>query len=399
MADLSVREFDGSSVPLVVHGLGATKRIAKLLDERGLRRALIVSTQSLLAGGGALSDLQEALGSRTAGIAPPIRSHTPIADVASVTAYCAEVAPDVLVAIGGSSAIDGAKLVALRLAGADPQTVVEEGAVRPRRPNGHLSPVPLIAVPTTLSAGEHRPSAGMADLDHGTKLLCDDPRLLPSAVVLDPALTQHTPAGLWASSGVKAIDHAAETIWGSQSHPVGDALAAEALRRLSRSLPRTVTEPGDLAARLDCQLAAWLSVHTMTNTRIHLSHALEHCIGAYWHISHGTTSCIALPAVMEYLADLEPGKVARVARALGAVRHREGFPKGEAGDRRDALAGATWLRGFIGQLPVPTRLRDVVEDLSAVPDVARIATRELAFFGYVPPGGESTVEALLSRMW
>ena len=133
----------------------------------------------------------------------------------------------------------------------------------------------------------------------------------------------------------------------------------------------------------------------MTNTLIHLSHALEHCIGGYWHISHGVTSCIALPVIMEYLADLEPHKVARVARALGAVEYQ----RDESDDRRDALVGAEWLREFVGSLPVPTRLRDVVADFSGAPEVARIATRELAFFGYVPPGGESTIKALLSRMW
>jgi alcohol dehydrogenase len=234
----------------------------------------------------------------------------------------------------------------------------------------------------------------MVDVARGTKLLCEDPRLRPSAVILDPALTLHTPAGLWASTGVKAMDHAAETIWGTRSHPVGDLLAAEALRRLARALPRTLSDPDDLDARLDCQLASWLSIQTMSNTLIHLSHALEHCMGAYWHISHGVTSCIALPAVMEYLADLEPCKVARVARVLGAAR--EG---GGGGDLADARAGARWLRQFIASLPVPARLRDVVSDFSGAREVARIAARELEFFGYVPPGGESTIMTLLSRMW
>ena len=394
MTDLAIREFDGSSAPLVVHGVGATRQLGKLLDERGLRRALIVTTRSLLGGDGVLGDIQEALGPRTAGVAPPIRSHTPIADVAAVAAYGTEIAPDALVAVGGSSAIDGAKIVALRLAGADPITTVEDGAIRHSRANSHVPPLPLIALPTTLSAGEHRPSAGMADEAHGTKLICEDSRLLPSTVIIDPELTLDTPAELWASSGVKAIDHAAETIWGTRSHPIGDLLAADALRRLADSLPRTVSAPEDLGARLDCQIAAWLSIYTMTNTRIHLSHALEHCIGGYWHIDHGKTSCIALPVIMEYLADLEPEKVARVARALGAVRQGEG-----AGDHRDALAGAQWLRELIRRLPVPTRLRDLVADFSDAPDVARIAVRELEFFGYVPPGGESTIRALLTRMW
>lgn len=394
MTDLTLREFDASFVPLIVHGLNATRQVAKLLDERGLRRVLIVTTRSLLERADALGDLREALGDRVVGVAPPIRSHTTAPDVAAVVAYGAEVAPDVLVAVGGSSVIDGGKIAALRLVGADPVTIVEEGVPRHSQTNSDVPPIPLIAIPTTLSAGEYRPSAGMVDEAHGTKLLCEDYRLRPSAVILDPALTVHTPAELWASSGVKAIDHAAETIWGTRSHPVGDLLAAEALRRLARSLPRTLSEPDDLGARLDCQIASWLSIHTMTNTLIHLSHALEHCMGGYWDISHGVTSCIALPAVMGFLADLEPCKVARVARALGAASEA-----GEESDLHDARAGARWLREFIGSLPVPTRLRDVIDDFSGAQEVARIAARELEFFGYVPPGGESTIMTLLSRMW
>jgi alcohol dehydrogenase class IV len=381
-------------VPLVVHGLGATRSVAKLLDERGLRRVLMVSTRSLLEGADALGDVREALGDRVVGVAPPIRSHTAIPDVAAVVACGAEVAPDVLVAVGGSSVIDGAKLAALRLVGADAVTIIEDGVPRYTQANCEVVPIPLIALPTTLSAGEYRPSAGMVDGARGTKLLCEDRRLRPSAIILDPALTVHTPAELWASSGVKAIDHAAETIWGTRSHPMGDLLAAGALRGLAGSLPRTLVDPDDLGARLECQIASWLSIHTMTNTLIHLSHALEHCMGGYWHISHGVTSCIALPVVMEYLADLEPHKVAQVSRALGAVR--EG---GDTSDLRVARAGAQWLREFIGSLPVPTRLRDVVGDFSDAEEVARIAVHELGFFGYVPPGGESTIMALLSRMW
>jgi alcohol dehydrogenase class IV len=370
------------------------RQVARLLDERGLRRVLIVSTRSLLEEAGALDDLRDALGDRVAGVAPPIRAHTAVADVAAVVAYGAEAAPDVVVAIGGSSVIDGAKIAALRLVGSDPMTIVEEGMPQHSQAGAGIPPLPLFALPTTLSAGEYRPTAGMVDVTRGTKLLCQDPRLRPSAVILDPALTLHTPAALWASTGVKAIDHAAETIWGTRSHPVGDLLAAEALRRLARALPRTLSDPDDLDARLDCQLASWLSIQTMSNTLIHLSHALEHCMGAYWHISHGVTSCIALPAVMEYLADLEPYKVARVARVLGAARE-----EGGDGDLADARAGARWLRQFIASLPVPARLSDVVGDFSGAREVARIAARELEFFGYVPPGGESTIMSLLSRMW
>jgi len=307
--------------------------------------------------------------------------------------FAGNVGGDVLLAVGGSSVSDGAKVVALRLGGGTPGVVVEDGVVRNAPEGRNERPIPLIVAPTTLSAGEYNGSAGMVDESRGSKIMNQDPRLRPAAIVLDPELTLSTPAQLWATTGVKAIDHAAETIWGDRSHPVGDALAVESLRMMARSLPRSLAGSGDLDARMDCMLAAWMSISTMTNTLIHLSHSLEHNIGAYWHLPHGVTSCIALPVVMDYLAGEEPAKVAKVARAL------DDTVGPEVPDLHAAKRGAEWLAAFIADLGVPSRLRDVLPDLSGLDEVAKQATLALDYFGYVPPGGESVVKDLLQRMW
>jgi alcohol dehydrogenase class IV len=393
MPDPTVRWFDTTSVPLVLHGIGATKQIARLLEERGHSRVLLVSTRSLIEKTDAVERLGRLFGDRVVAVAPAVSSHTPPADVEAVVEAGREAEADAIVALGGSSVSDGAKIAALRLGGAEPVVTVEEGIARHAESGHGARPIPLIAIPTTLSAGEFRGSAGMVDEARGIKLMCEDPRLRPCAVVLDPEVTLHTPPALWASSGVKAMDHAAETIWGARSHPMGDALSADALRRLARSLPRTVADPTDLDARLDCQIGAWLSIHTMTNTLIHLSHALAHSMGGYWRLEHGVTSCIALPVIMDYLSDLEPTKVAQVARALDPTlgRHRS--------DAEVAKDGAAWLANFVDALEVPTRLRDVIADFSGLDEVTQKATGELAYFGYLPPGGATTVKDLLSRMW
>jgi alcohol dehydrogenase class IV len=131
----------------------------------------------------------------------------------------------------------------------------------------------------------------------------------------------------------------------------------------------------------------------MTNTLIHLSHSLEHNMGAYWHLAHGVTSCIALPVVMGYLADESPTKVASVARALDPAAAQQ------VTDLEVAKDGARWLATFIRDLGVPSRLRDVLPDLSGVEDVAQQATLALEHFGYVPLGGEAVVKDLIVRMW
>jgi alcohol dehydrogenase len=376
-----------------VHGAGSIARIPDLLDEQGSRRVVVLSNRSIIDGGDLVSRLETVVGSRLAGVAPPIGAHTPPADVDAIERFVKDADGDALIAIGGSSVSDGAKLIALRSGGGSPAVVVEDGVVTRADVGLGERPIPLIVVPTTLSAGEHRGSAGMVDGRRGVKIMIEDPRLRPAVIVLDPEVTVSTPTQLWATTGLKAVDHAAETIWGTRAHPIGDAIAVDALRRLARSLPRTVQAPDDLEARLDCMLAAWMSILTMTNTLIHLSHPLEHNMGAYWHLDHGVTSCIALPVVMDYLADETPAKVARVARALdtGAAQH--------GSDLDVAKAGAAWLARFVRELGVPSRLRDVLPNLSGIDDVARQSALALEYFGYVPPGGEGTLKELMTRMW
>jgi alcohol dehydrogenase len=136
-----------------------------------------------------------------------------------------------------------------------------------------------------------------------------------------------------------------------------------------------------------------MSVATMKNTSLHLSHILEHCMGTYWHLSHGLTSCVALPAVMDFLAQETPVKVAVVARALGVVADAD------ANDERVARDGATSLQAWIGQLGLPNRLRDVVPDRTGFDEVAEQSVLALSFFGYVPAGGADTIKLLLDRMW
>jgi alcohol dehydrogenase class IV len=393
MPDSAVRSFDTSAVGVVVHGVGAIGRIPELLDQRGGRRVVLLGSRSVVEDDELVERLRAVLGDRLIGVAPPIGAHTPPADVDAVEQFVRDVGGDALVAVGGSSVSDGAKLVALRAGGGTPAVVVEDGVVTRAEQGMVERPIPLIVVPTTLSAGEHRGSAGMVDGRRGVKVMVEDPRLLPAGIVLDPELVLSTPTQLWVTTGLKAMDHAAETIWGSRSHPVGDAVAADALRRLSRSLPRTLQVPDDLEARLDCMLAAWMSILTMTNTLIHLSHPLEHNMGARWHLDHGVTSCIALPVVMDYLADETPAKVARVARALDPGGSRAGS------DLRVAKAGAVWLAGFVRDLGVPSRLRDVLPSLAGIDDVARQSAVTLEYFGYVPAGGETTLKELIVRMW
>jgi alcohol dehydrogenase class IV len=303
-----------------------------------------------------------------------MRAHAPRVDIEdAIEAACAADA-DVLIGYGGSSVTDATKIVALRL---------DE--------SGHRDRIPQIHVPTTLSSGEWTPAAGMTGDIPGVKTYVADPRMAPFAIVLDPEVTLATPAELWLSTGVKVVDHACEMLWGPRSHPFTDTLAQESLRRIRRSLPVTRVDPSALDARLDCQLAGWMSMAGIVNVRVHLSHTLGHQIAARWDVGHGITSCITVPPVLRFMAAEHPDGVRRVADAFDVAGNRD--IDEVAADTAAAIAA------FVADLGLPSQLRQVGarrEDFVAVAE-ATLAAGEAT--GYVPSGGTDALVALLDAMW
>jgi alcohol dehydrogenase len=181
-------------------------------------------------------------------------------------------------------------------------------------------------------------------------------------------------------------------LWGPRSHPFTDTLAQESLRRIRRSLPVTRLDPNALEARLDCQLAGWMSMAGIVNVRVHLSHTLGHQIAARWNVGHGITSCITVPPVLRFMAAEHPDGVRRVADAfdIRATNRDIGVVAAET-----AAAIAT----FVADLGLPSQLRQVGarrEDFVAVAE-ATVAAGQAT--GYVPSGGTDALVALLEAMW
>jgi alcohol dehydrogenase class IV len=136
-------------------------------------------------------------------------------------------------------------------------------------------------------------------------------------VLIDAELSLHTPLELWLSTGIRAVDHAVETLLAAGSHPLPDTLALEALRRLQVSLCATHADPSSLAPRTDSQLGAWFSFALPGPAASGLSHTLGKRIGSRHAIPHGISSCLLLPHVMRYLAKRTPLAQSRIAAALG----------------------------------------------------------------------------------
>jgi len=149
-------------------------------------------------------------------------------------------------------------------------------------------------VPTTLSAAEFTPFAGVSDASRHVKEGYAHPLLAPRAVILDPAATLETPPQLWLSTGMKAVDHAVEQLCNPVRTPYADALAEEGLTRLARGLPASKADPADLEARQQCQFGMWLAMSGAgAGQGLGASHAIGHTLGGSYGIAHGITSCVA----------------------------------------------------------------------------------------------------------
>jgi maleylacetate reductase len=322
---MSISFFHDAPVQRVVFAPGAVARIGEEVAHLKLQRVLVVATPGSGARLGAR--LVESIGTRAAGLHAEAVIHVP-RDVAQAGVDAARKAKaDGVVAAGGGSAIGLAKAIA------------------------HEIGLPIIAVPTTYSGSEATPIFGTTEGER--KVTARDPRVLPRTIVYDPELTLKLPASVSAASGMNAVAHCVEAIWIPERTPVVMAFAMEALRRFAHNLPRVVGEGGDIEARGECLVGAWLAGAALTaGTGLH--HKLAHVLGGLG-LPHAETHAILLPHVARFNLAGSPEATRRLADALDA-KH--------PADALDAM-----VQGF----PIPQRLRDVGLDKTQIPEVARQA--------------------------
>jgi len=309
----------------------------------GAQRIALVTTRSL-AGSRIAAAVRDALGARLVAETAAMRAHSPVEDVLALAVLLRESRAELVVALGGGSVIDGAKVACLAVwrGITDPAALIEAAVSRGASPGAWDGAAPsprLIAVPTTLSAAEFAPHAGYTELTEGRKYRALDPWMVPRAVLLDPAATLETPAELFLSSGIRALDHAAERWCALEPAPFSDAVSRQAMLMLADGLPRVAEAAGDLRARALCQQAAWLSVQGgWAGVAVGASHGLGYILGAARGVPHGITSCLMLHAVMRWNAPVNAARQADIAAIFGGA---------EAGPA---------IEDFVAGLGLPTRL-------------------------------------------
>lgn len=351
------REFSLPTFSRVVHGDGSMRQLATELDRVDITRPLIVTSNTLATTTDVIEQAVACAGGRVAGIVHNISSHVPRDGVQLLVDRARDVGADGFVAVGGGTAIDASKAAAACFAvNADIHLVVDTyraqivNGVRqiPELPG---SPLPIIALPTTLSGAEFTGVAGVTDTKRGVKDLLVSAALTPVTIMLDPALTVHTPEALWHASGIRGVDHVVEGVYSKTHHPVVDSALLGALAIFAADLPITSQDPTNLQARERCQLAAMMALMYLPNVGMGLSHGLGHQLGGGFGVIHGVTSCILLPHVMRYNRPASADRQALLAPALRVP---------EMGSTDDIVSHVTdSIEALIRQVDVPVRLRDV----------------------------------------
>ena len=306
--------------PGTIHwGEGCVSALDAELTRAGARRVFLITTGSIERNPAVLSAVEQAIGARLAGRTARIGQHAPVREVAQAAREAREAKADALVSVGGGSPIDATKAVAWSLAAgidlAGPDALAKARGVR----LAGKPVLPHLAVPTTLSVAELSGSAGFSAEGTQEKVGVAAPELVPKAAFYDAILAVHTPLELWLSTGIRAVDHAVETLIAPGEHPLADAAALEGLRLLAKGLRAVKRGPLDRAARTDCQIGAWLSYLLPGPAAKGLSHTLGKRIGSRHGIPHGISSCLLLPHAMRFFVARRPEPLQRIAEALGAI--------------------------------------------------------------------------------
>ena len=359
----------------VVFGSGSVTRLGEFLRPWKPSRVLIV-TDAMLIRAGVVAQVEAPL--RAAGLDVSVfdggQPEPACAIAEAAFALAKTVRPDVIVAVGGGSNMDVAKIVAALL--------THGGTMRDYFGYGNVpGPVlPLVCLPTTAGTGsEVSHAAVLTDTENQMKVSTLSHYLRPALAVVDPQLTLTCPPRPTADSGIDALTHAIEAMTATHfnelevsadepfpyegKQPIGDCLAEKAIELIGLHLVTAVNEPNNLAAREGMALAATMAGLAFSNNAVAAVHALEYPLGGALHVSHGAGNGLLLPHVMQFNLSTRLPEFARIARLLG--EETSGLSAEAAAAQ--AVIAVKRLSVAIG---IPQRIRDLGGTLEQLPTFA-----------------------------
>lgn len=273
-------------------------RLAQLTELCEFRRAVLVTTKGF-SRRGITERITKMMGERLVGVWDVVKPNPDLEGVRAAANAIRKDGPDGLIALGGGSVIDTAKIVARQL----------------QEPKDAL---PVIAIPTTAGTGaEVTPFATVWDFDEHKKhsVMGDD--LFPRLALLDPDLSLSSPASLTASSGLDAVSHALESTWNHNASPASLALSAKSLSMSLPALKALSDAPDDLAARSAMLAASTIAGIAIAQTRTALAHSISYPLTAHFGVDHGAACSFALVELLRFNNGGDDGRLEALARAVG----------------------------------------------------------------------------------
>jgi alcohol dehydrogenase class IV len=328
---------------LLLVGGGAVAQVAEVLAKFDLSRPLVV-TDPFMVSSGMVKRVVEPLAAK--GIAAPVFSDT-VPDptdtvVAAGVAVLAGTDADCLIGFGGGSPMDTAKAMAILAAGG--------GRMRDWKvpASADMAALPVIAIPTTAGTGsEVTRFTVVTDTERNEKMLIAGLAALPAAAIVDHTLTHSVPPRTTADTGIDSLTHALEAYVSKRANAYSDTMALRAMGLIARNVRAAYAAPRDEAAREAMMLGATLAGLAFSNASVALVHGMSRPIGAHFHVAHGLSNAMLLPAVTRFSLNAALPRYAEAARAMG-------FAGPEEGDQAAAARLVEELTALNRDLAVPS---------------------------------------------
>jgi len=326
-------------------GAGAVQQVAAVLAQFGLSKPLVVTDPWMVSSG----TVEKALAPlRAAGLSPAVFSETVPDPTDTVIEAGVKVLLagdyDCLVGFGGGSPMDTAKAMAI-LAAAPAGTKMRQFKVPAAADHGL---VPVICIPTTAGTGsEATRFTVITDTETDEKMLIAGLGALPLAALVDYELTFSLPPRITADTGIDSFTHALEAFVSARANAQSDTWALSAMRLIGPNLRTAYHQPNNAAAREAMMLGATQAGLAFSNSSVALVHGMSRPIGAHFHVAHGLSNAMLLPAVTEYGLEAALDRYAEAGRALGVAQRADS----DAAAAEKLLAE---LRAWNDELKVPT---------------------------------------------